>query len=172
MARHATERRLGHTFRVRDPTYHRHVTAIEELVYLLEDAFASRGNPETGESQSVLGNLTTVPEELWRVVPPGGERTIATHASYHAGEVNHIRSLRGGDEAWMWSCGSGALRRGHASRCTCGPGLERPDGNEVQAELPGGAVEGRQERPAEDQHQERVADRAERVPRERRDRVE
>jgi hypothetical protein len=172
------------------PTYHRHVTAVEELVYLLEDAFASNGNPETGESQSMLGNLATVSEGLWREIPPGGERSIAsivvhvggclvmydeyafgpgrktwddadlvpwsrdeapmadaiawmtaahrrfvdhvaelgdddlgtprpanwgelvptrdliaaiaTHASYHAGEINHIRSLMRGDDAWMW----------------------------------------------------------------------
>jgi hypothetical protein len=171
-------------------TYHRDVTAVEELVYFLEDSFASAGNEETGESQSMLGNLATVPEELWRVAPPGGERTIAsivlhvgvclvmydeyafglgqmkwedpdlvpwpreeapmadaiawmtaahrrfvdhvaelgdddlgtprpanwgelvptrdliaaiaTHASYHAGEINHIRSLLRGDDAWMW----------------------------------------------------------------------
>lgn len=167
------------------------MTAIEELVYLLEDAFASAGNEETGESQSMLGNLATVPEELWRAIPSGGERSIAsivlhvggclvmydeyafgpgrrqwddpdlypwnrdeapmsdavawmvtahrrfvdhvatlggddlgeprlanwgelvptrgliaaiaTHATYHAGEINHIRSLLRGDDAWMWS---------------------------------------------------------------------
>ena len=28
---------------------------------------------------------------------------ITTHASYHAGEINHIRSLLRGDDAWMWS---------------------------------------------------------------------
>jgi len=167
------------------------VTAVDELVHILEDAYAGPGNAETGESQSMLGNLATVPEELWPAAPPGGDRTIAsivlhvgsclvmydeyafgpgrkrwddrdlvpwrpeeapmaeaigwmtaahrrfvdhvaalpddeldeprptnwgeplptrslisiiaTHAAYHAGEINHIRSLLRGDDAWMWS---------------------------------------------------------------------
>jgi hypothetical protein len=166
------------------------MTAVEELLYILEDAFAGQGIEETGESQSMLGNMATVTEDLWRMVPPGGERTIAsivlhvggclvmydeyafgpgrrqwndpdlipwshdeapmaeaidwmtsahrrfvdhvaalddadlgeprlsnwgervparwlismiaTHSSYHAGEINHIRSLLQRDDAWMW----------------------------------------------------------------------
>lgn len=166
------------------------MTAIEELVYILEDAFAAKGIEETGESQSMLGNLATVPEDLWQVTPAGGARTIAsivlhvgaclvmydeyafgpgrrqwddpdlvpwsreeapmaqaidwmtaahrrfvdhlaalgdddlgeprlanwgetvptrwlvsaiaTHSTYHAGEINHIRSLLRRDDAWMW----------------------------------------------------------------------
>jgi hypothetical protein len=27
---------------------------------------------------------------------------IATHSAYHAGEINHIRSLLQRDDAWMW----------------------------------------------------------------------
>jgi hypothetical protein len=171
-------------------TYHRLVTAVEELVAILEDAFAAPGIEETGESQSMLGNLATVPEDVWRTSPPGGLRSIAsivlhvgaclvmydeyafgprrlrwddpslvpwnpadapmpetvewmtaahrrfvqhvgelrddqlsdprsanwgelvptrwlisamaTHSAYHAGEINHIRSLLQGDDAWMW----------------------------------------------------------------------
>lgn len=166
------------------------MTAVEELVCVLEDAFSAKGIEETGESQSMLGNLATVPEDLWRVTPRGGERTIAsivlhvggclvmydeyafgpgkrqwddadllpwsleeapmagaidwmteahrrfvdhvaamgdddlgqprranwgemvptrwlisaiaTHSSYHAGEINHIRSLLRREDAWMW----------------------------------------------------------------------
>jgi DinB superfamily len=167
------------------------MTAVDELVWILEDAFAAKGIEETGESQSMLGNLATVPEHLWNAVPGGGERSIAsvvlhvggclvmydeyafgaarkrwddadlipwnvvdapmadaiewmsvshrtfvehvraladadlgaprlanwgqrvptrwlvsaiaTHSSYHAGEINHIRSLLQRDDRWMWS---------------------------------------------------------------------
>ena len=166
------------------------MSAVDELVYVLEEAFAAKGIEETGESQSMLGNLATVPEQLWASVPPGGQRsiasfvlhvgaclvmydecafgpgkkdwddpgripwtddaapmteaimwmseahaafvehvraledsdlgtprlanwgemlptrwlisTIATHSSYHAGEINHIRSMFQRDDAWMW----------------------------------------------------------------------
>jgi hypothetical protein len=166
------------------------VTAVQELVSVLEDAFAAKGIEETGESQSMLGNLATVPEEFWHATPPGGQRTIAsivlhvgacivmydeyafgpaslrwddpdlvpwsredapmsdaiawmsdahrrfvdhvaalddaelseprmtnwgqmvptrwlisaiaTHSAYHAGEINHIRSLLREDDAWLW----------------------------------------------------------------------
>jgi DinB superfamily len=173
-----------------DATYHQVVTAVEELVAILEDAFAAKGIEETGESQSMLGNLATVPDPLWTAVPDGGERTIAsivvhvggclvmydeyafgpgrkqwddpdlvpwtredapmtdaiawmtdahrrfvdhvaaladdqlgeprlanwgemvptrwlisaiaTHSSYHAGEINHVRSLLQHDDRWLW----------------------------------------------------------------------
>lgn len=166
------------------------VTAVQELVGILEDAFAAKGIEDTGESQSMLGNLASVPNEFWQAKPPGGERTIAsivlhvgvclvmydeyafgagrlqwddpalvpwnredapmdeaidwmtathgrfvdhvaaldddalaqsrrtnwgemvptrwlisaiaTHSAYHAGEINHIRSLLAQDDAWMW----------------------------------------------------------------------
>ncbi len=40
------------------------VTGVQELVFcILEDAFAAKGIQETGESQSMLGNLATVPED-------------------------------------------------------------------------------------------------------------
>ena len=168
----------------------RAVSAVDELASILEDAFAARGIEATGESQSMLGNLATVPEQLWTLVPLGGERSIAsivshvgaclvmyddhafgpghrrwddpdlfpwgpgdapmseaidwmsdahrafvdhvraledadlgaerlanwgemvptgwlisamaTHSSYHAGEINHIRSLLQRDDRWMW----------------------------------------------------------------------
>jgi len=166
------------------------MSAVDELVFVLEDAFAAKGIEESGESQSMLGNLATVSEELWAAAPPGGERSIAsivlhvggclvmydeyafgpgqkrwddddlipwdpdgapmsdaitwmtaahrtfvdhvralddaelgeprptnwgelaptrwlisaiaTHSSYHAGEINHIRSLLQRDDRWMW----------------------------------------------------------------------
>jgi hypothetical protein len=166
------------------------MSGVSELVYVLEDAFAAKGIEETGESQSLLGNLATVTDEQWHAPPQGAERTIASivlhvggclvmydefafgpgrrrwddpdlipwsredapmdeaigwmtgahrrfvdhvaalrdedldalrlanwgervptrwlivsiasHASYHAGEINHLRSLLSGDDAWMW----------------------------------------------------------------------
>jgi uncharacterized damage-inducible protein DinB len=56
------------------------VTAIDEVVYLLDEAFAGKGIEETNEGQSLLGNLRTVDEALWRVVPAGGVRTIESVA--------------------------------------------------------------------------------------------
>ncbi|MDP9295687.1 MAG: DinB family protein [Actinomycetota bacterium] len=56
------------------------MTAIEEVVYLLDEAFAGKGIEETNEGQSLLGNLRTVDEALWRAVPPGGIRTVESVA--------------------------------------------------------------------------------------------
>jgi hypothetical protein len=33
------------------------MSAVDELVFILQDAFAAKGIEETGESQSMLGNL-------------------------------------------------------------------------------------------------------------------
>ena len=166
------------------------MTAVDEIVYLLSEAFSGSGIEETNESQSLLVNLRTVGEERWHAVPPGGVRTIASvalhvgtckvmydeyafgagrlrwddpalrpwpdgeepmvetiawltdvharfvdhvralrddelgtprmanwgearetrwliktiieHDTYHAGEINHIRSLLATDDAWRW----------------------------------------------------------------------
>jgi uncharacterized damage-inducible protein DinB len=166
------------------------VSAIDELVYLLDEAFSGKGIEETGESQSLLGNLATVDDATWRAVPAGGARSIESialhvgtcklmydeyafgagarmwddpglqpwpvgeapreetiewlkdlhatlrshvaalsdadldvprktnwgenretrwlistlmqHDTYHAGEINHVRSLLSGDDRWRW----------------------------------------------------------------------
>ena len=52
------------------------MTAIDELVYLLDEAFRGKGIEETHESQSLLANLSTIDDASWRVTPPGGNRTI------------------------------------------------------------------------------------------------
>jgi hypothetical protein len=52
------------------------VSAIDELVYLLEEAFAGKGIEESNESQSLLMNLASVGEALWRTPPRDGVRTI------------------------------------------------------------------------------------------------
>jgi hypothetical protein len=50
--------------------------AVDELVYLLDEAFRGKGIEETHESQSLLANLVTVDDASWRAAPPGGSRTI------------------------------------------------------------------------------------------------
>ena len=52
------------------------MSAIEEVVYLLDEAFSGNGIEETDESQALLPNLATVDDEMWRVLPPGGSRSI------------------------------------------------------------------------------------------------
>ncbi len=49
---------------------------IEALCYLLDEAFRGPGLEATNESQALLANLATVPDEHWRALPPGGVRTI------------------------------------------------------------------------------------------------
>ena len=163
---------------------------IEELIYLLDEAFEGKGIEETNESQSLMANLASVDETGWRAAPSGGTRTVESvvlhvgsckimydeyafgagkltwddptvqpwregegrrsealtwltdahnrlmehvraldaddlarprpanwgeeretrwllstllqHDAYHAGEVNHMRALLAGDDAWRW----------------------------------------------------------------------
>jgi uncharacterized damage-inducible protein DinB len=56
------------------------MTAVELLPYLLDEAFSGEGIQETGESQSLLGNLRSVDDASWRTVPAGGTRTIESIA--------------------------------------------------------------------------------------------
>ena len=77
---------------------------IDALVYLLDEAFGGRGIEESNESQALLPNLATVPQETWRALPDGAARSIeaiVVHVgALHAGEINHIRSLLDGDDRW------------------------------------------------------------------------
>ena len=50
--------------------------AILEVLYYVDEAFDSVGHMATGADHSLLGNLRSVPEELWTVVPEGGERSV------------------------------------------------------------------------------------------------
>ena len=56
------------------------MSAIDEVVYLLEEAFRGTGIEETNEAQSLLANLAPVTEPLWRATPPNGTRTIESIA--------------------------------------------------------------------------------------------
>src|SRR5919204_7023811 len=52
------------------------MSAIEEVVYLMTEAFRGTGIEETNESQSLLANLATVEDAAWRATPEGGTRTV------------------------------------------------------------------------------------------------
>src|SRR3712207_1076488 len=54
--------------------------ALDEVVFLMEEAFRGRGIEDTDETQSLLGNLATVDDTTWNAAPPGGSRTIASIA--------------------------------------------------------------------------------------------
>jgi uncharacterized damage-inducible protein DinB len=56
------------------------MTAIDEIVYVLNESFSGTGIEETSESQSLLVNLASVDESMWRKVPGGGTRTIESIA--------------------------------------------------------------------------------------------
>ena len=58
--------------------------AIEQLVYLLDDAFGGRGIEASNESQALLTNLATVTDGEWRAVLSGATRTIE-HIALHVG---------------------------------------------------------------------------------------
>jgi uncharacterized damage-inducible protein DinB len=164
---------------------------IDTLLYLLDEAFRGVGIEPSNESQALLPNLRTVPDDVWHRLPDGASRSIAaiaihvgackvmyddyafgsgtlrfgtpdvepwshdeaemadvlpwleathtrlvehvaaledddeldrpraanwgelrptrwliaamvTHDAYHAGEVNHLRSLMGGDDRWRF----------------------------------------------------------------------
>ena len=56
------------------------MTAVDEIVYILEEAFAGAGIEESNEAQSLLQNLRSVEPSMWRTVPAGGVRTIESIA--------------------------------------------------------------------------------------------
>jgi hypothetical protein len=56
------------------------MTAVQELVYLLNEGFSGRGIEQTNESQSLLVNLASVDEAHWKTPPPGGTRTVESIA--------------------------------------------------------------------------------------------
>jgi DinB family protein len=56
------------------------VTAIDELVYVLQEAFSGAGIEESNEGQSFMQNLLSVEGSMWRTVPDRGVRTIESIA--------------------------------------------------------------------------------------------
>jgi uncharacterized damage-inducible protein DinB len=166
-------------------------SGIETMLYLLDEAFRGVGIEQSNESQALMPNLRSVPDDAWHRLPPGAARSIEsiaihvgackimyanyafgdgslefatpavepwaegesemadvlpwlegaqqalvdhvaaladdlqldvprpanwgelrptrwliaaliTHDAYHAGEINHLRSLMGGDDRWRF----------------------------------------------------------------------
>jgi hypothetical protein len=61
--------------------------AVQEYIYLLDEAFRGKGIEESNETQSMLGNLATVDDDSWRALPPSGKRTIES-------VVRHVGSCK------------------------------------------------------------------------------
>jgi uncharacterized damage-inducible protein DinB len=51
-------------------------SGIETMLYLMDEAFRGPLLEEGDESQGLLPNLASVPEDAWRALPAGGARTI------------------------------------------------------------------------------------------------
>jgi uncharacterized damage-inducible protein DinB len=51
-------------------------TGIETLLDLLDEAFRGRGIESSNESQALLTNIESVPDEAWRALLPGAARSI------------------------------------------------------------------------------------------------
>jgi len=49
---------------------------IEAMLYLMDEAFRGRGIEASNESQALLPNLRSVPDEAWHEVPEGLSRSI------------------------------------------------------------------------------------------------
>ena len=55
-------------------------TAIQTLLYLLDEAFGGVGIEESNESQALLPNIRTVPDSAWHALPEGLSRSIESIA--------------------------------------------------------------------------------------------
>jgi uncharacterized damage-inducible protein DinB len=53
---------------------------IDAYLYLLDEAFRGRGIEESDESQALLPNLASVPDDAWVALPTGAARSIASIA--------------------------------------------------------------------------------------------
>jgi uncharacterized damage-inducible protein DinB len=75
--------------------------AIEALLGLMDEAFRGPGIESSDESQALLPNLRTVPDEAWLEVPARGARSIAAIA-------NHVAACKVMYDDYAF--GSGTLR--------------------------------------------------------------
>jgi len=84
--------------------------AVDALLNLLDEAFEGRG---IEESNSLLrehvealtdDDLDTPRKTNWGELRPTQwiVAAIIGHDFYHAGEINHLRSLLGTDDRWRW----------------------------------------------------------------------
>jgi uncharacterized damage-inducible protein DinB len=74
---------------------------IVTLLDLLDEAFRGRGIEDSNESQALLTNLATVPDDAWRALPPGASRSIESIA-IHVGACKIMYD--------DYAFGSGSLR--------------------------------------------------------------
>lgn len=103
---------------------------IDLLMYLMDEAFAGQGIEESNESQSLMTNLATVDEAMWRARLPGSVRTIESIALHIGGckvmYADHAFGTRGltweSPEVEPWPDGAAAmsealdwLRRSHVA---------------------------------------------------------
>ncbi len=70
------------------------MTAIDEIVYVLEEAFSGAGIEESNEGQSLMQNLLSVEGSMWLAVPAGGVRTIESIAVHVGMLQGHVRRVR------------------------------------------------------------------------------
>ena len=66
--------------------------AVAELVYLLDERQLSEGDLADPRP----ANCGELKPTRWLI------STILQHDTYHAGEINHIRSLLAGQDRWRW----------------------------------------------------------------------
>ena len=77
-------------------------TAIRALGYLLDEAFRGAGIEDSNESQAAeldvprMTNWGELRTTRWIVA------AMITHDAYHAGEINHLRSILGTDDRWRF----------------------------------------------------------------------
>jgi hypothetical protein len=55
-------------------------SGIETMLYLLDEAFRGAGIEDTNESQALMPNLRSVPDDAWHRLPPGAARSIESIA--------------------------------------------------------------------------------------------
>ena len=53
---------------------------IDSLLYLLDEAFRGAGIEDSDESQALLPNLRSVPDDAWHALPEGASRSIESIA--------------------------------------------------------------------------------------------
>jgi uncharacterized damage-inducible protein DinB len=78
-------------------------SGIETMLYLLDEAFQGPGIEESNESQALMPNLRSVPDDRWHALPEGAARTIEAIA-IHVGACKIMYD--------DYAFGSGTLRFG------------------------------------------------------------
>jgi uncharacterized damage-inducible protein DinB len=83
----------------RHPEGHMARAAVEELLYVMDQAFDAPGE---GQWESLLPNLADVSDDAWREVPPGASRSIRDIV-LHIGACKYVYDNHAfGDAALSW----------------------------------------------------------------------